>query len=70
MFSSLCDRVGRGNITEEDELFLKSRVRATDSENFNDNFKDGKLSIVVTTNKLRDLVNTQKLDKLIQMDSN
>ena len=65
LFSSLCDRVGRGTITEDDEMFLRSRVQKTDSENFNDNFKDGHLSIVVTTNKLRELINNQKLKELL-----
>ena len=50
LFSSLCDRVGRGNITDQDEMFLKSRIQHTDSEDHNKNFKCGKLSIIVKTN--------------------
>ena len=64
-FSSLCDRVGRGSITEEDEVYLKSRVQPTESENQNDNFKCGKLSIIVTTNMKRNLVNSDKLIQLL-----
>ena len=65
LFSSLCDRVARGKITDEDEIFLKSRVQITESEQCNENFKNGNLSIIVTTNKKRNLVNTQKLAELI-----
>ena len=64
-FSSLCDRVGRGTITKEDEDFLKSRIQSTSSEGFNDNFKTGKLSIIVTVNKKKNLINSQKLEELI-----
>ena len=65
LFSNLCDRVGRGKITDEDEIFLQSRIISTKSENDNENFKNGSLSIIVTTNKKRNLVNGQKLADLI-----
>ena len=58
-FASLCDRVGRGNITEDDSNYLKSRVQCTDAENENENFKSGKLSIIVTTNPKRNQVNME-----------
>ena len=64
-FSSLCDRVGRANITNDDEHFLRSRILNTDIENCNDSFKTGKISIVVTTNLKKDLVNCQKLNQLL-----
>ena len=64
-FSDVCDRVGRGKITDEDESFLKSRVKKTESEDNNQNFKDGKLSIIVTTNKKREIVNSTKLAELL-----
>ena len=64
-FSDLCDRVGRGNINEDDENYLNSRVRSTESENSNESFKSGKLSIIVTTNAKKDLVNHQKLTQLL-----
>ena len=64
-FASLCDRVGRGNINDQDEIFLKSRIQHTDSEDHNENFKCGKLSIIVTTNMKRNLVNTKKLIQLL-----
>lgn len=64
-FSSLCDRVGRGKITKDDEDYLHSRVLSTDAENCNEAFKTGKISIIVTTNKKRNLVNQQKLLQLL-----
>jgi hypothetical protein len=64
-FSSICDRVGRAKITKEDEEFLRSRILQTDIENDNENFKTGKISIVVTTNLKKDLVNSQKLNQLL-----
>ena len=64
-FSSLCDRVGRAKISADDEVFLKSRILNTDIENENANFKTGKISIVVTTNLKKDLVNSQKLNQLL-----
>ena len=64
-FSDLCDRVGRGNITESDQAFLTSRVKSNDSEMLNETFKRGKLLIIVTTNKKKDLINHQKLTQLL-----
>ena len=39
-FSSLCDRVGRGEINDQDEQFLRSRIQITDSEKDNEKLKD------------------------------
>ena len=64
-FSSLCDRVGRNRITEADELFLKSRIKANPNEKDNESFKTGKLSIIVTTNMKREFVNSEMLSQLI-----
>ena len=64
-FSDLCDRVGRGNITNDDENYLQSRVQPNDSENCNETFKEGKLLIIVTTNLKKDLINQQKLTSLL-----
>ena len=50
-FSSLCDRVGRGKITKDDKKFLISRIQTTELENDNEQFKQGKILIIVTTNK-------------------
>ena len=64
-FSEVCDRVGRGNLTENDEKYLISRVQTTESENSNENFKTGRLLIVVTTNAKKDLINHKKLIQLL-----
>ena len=64
-FSDVCDRVARGTFTEKDEAFLHSRVLPNEGENDNENFKDGSLLIIVTTNKKKDLINYQKLTKLL-----
>jgi hypothetical protein len=64
-FSDLCDRVGRGNITANDEKYLNSRVQPNSSEKEKENFKNGKLSIIVTTNSKKDLINHQKLSQLL-----
>ena len=64
-FSDLCDRVARGSLTESDEKYLQSRVQLNDSENLNEPFKVGRLLIVVTTNKKKDLINSHKLSQLL-----
>ena len=64
-FGEICDRVGQNKMTQEDEQFFKSRVLETDLENHNENFKTGKLAIVVTTNVHRDEINNDKLEKLL-----
>ena len=64
-FSDLLDRIARGIVTADDEQFLRSRIQPSSSENSNDNFKDGKILIIVTTNPKKDLINHQKLMELI-----
>jgi hypothetical protein len=44
------------------------RVKKTDSENHNENFKTGRISIIVTTNKVRQEVNDLKLKRLLQFE--
>ena len=65
-FSAMCDRIGNGTFTNEDILFLQSRILDTESENCNENFKTGFISIIVTTNKVRQEINNHKLKALIQ----
>ena len=65
-FAALCDRVGSGKYTSEDLEYLRLCVRETDSENSNRNFKDGKISIIVLTNKVRQKYNNMKLDTLLK----
>ena len=66
-FAEICDKIRKGEIDDEVENFLKSRVIETEipSETNNDNFKDGKLSIIVPTNKKREQINNEKLLKLL-----
>ena len=64
-FSDLCDRVGKGEISSEDERFLNSRIQSCASEHTNESFKDGNLSIIVTTNKRKDYINALKLSHLL-----
>ena len=66
-FAELCDRVGTGSITDDDEAFLKSKiVRDTiPSEQDNSNFTSGKVAIIVTTNDKREGINLHKLRTLL-----
>ena len=64
-FSDLCDRVGRAEITKEDEDYLMSRIQPCLEEFDNENFKNGSLSIIVTTNTKKDHINHQKLSSLL-----
>ena len=64
-FSRLTDRVGDGTYTQADINYLRNCVRETDSENENENFKTGRVSIIVMTNKVRQEINEHKLETLI-----
>ena len=64
-FAELCDKVGKGEVTEADNQFLKSRIIDTPSENLNENYCNGKLAIIVTTNKRREEINLVKLRSLL-----
>ena len=52
--------------TKDDLNYLKQCVRDTESENYNENFKNGKVSMIVTTNKKRQEFNESKLNSLIE----
>ena len=64
-FASLCDQIGRGTLSKQDEIYLESRVQSTPLEDDNEKFKSGAISIIVTTNKKREEVNNDKLNKLL-----
>ena len=64
-FSALCDRVARGKINEDDKSYLKSRIKDTKSETNNENFKNGNILYIVTTNKKRNFVNNKKMNELL-----
>ena len=50
-FGEVCDRIARGNLEEKQMDYLQKLVRPCPSTNENENFKTGKTSIIVTTNK-------------------
>ena len=64
-FSDLSDRVKVGKLLKEDIEFLKSRIVECPSEFSNESFRTGKLSIVVTTNEKKDIINQEKLEQLL-----
>ena len=65
-FSEICDRIGNGTYTNNDLSYLRQCVRNTDSENHNENFKNGNVSYIVTTNKRRQEINEIKLETLLK----
>lgn len=67
-YGSLCDRVGEGKITPQDEQYFLSRVIPTELENSNENFKNGIIAILVTTNKQREKINLEKLNSLLPQE--
>ena len=68
-FAQLCDRVGINKITTEDVSYFESRVVTEDipEELDNENFKNGTVSIIVTTNEDREAINLAKLRALLPM---
>ena len=66
-FAETCDKVRKGQIDDDVQNYLKSRIVETEipSEAHNDSFKYGKLSIIVTTNKRREEINNEKLLQLL-----
>ena len=64
-FAEICDRVGKGQQTDDDKKFFESRILDTEEENINENYTSGKLAIIVTMNEKRDEVNLEKLRKLL-----
>ena len=64
-FGEVCDRIGTDTITDEDEVYLRNLVRENPNENNNEKFKEGKISIIVTTNYKREHINANKLNTLI-----
>ena len=64
-FASICDRVGSGTFTDNDLQYLNNCIRDTKSENDNENFRKGKISIIVLTNKVRQEINELKLNTLL-----
>ncbi len=68
-FAQLCDHVGKGDITPQDEEYLKSRVieKPIPDELDNKNFTEGKIAIIVTTNDKKDEINLKNLESSFHM---
>ena len=60
--------ISLNRLNQEDVNYLESRVKNTESENTNENFKMGKIRIILTTNKKREFVNKKKLASLLNND--
>ena len=60
-FSSLCDRIGTNQLSDDDINTLQSRVVQCDDENSNEAFKSGDLAIIVKDNETRETINLNKL---------
>ena len=64
-FSKISDKVRKGICDAEVADFMKSRVRACPSEENNEQYAKGKLSIIVQINSERDRINREKLSTLL-----
>ena len=64
-FGEVCDRIAQNIITEDDENYLREMIRPCPHENDNEMFREGKISIIVTTNDKREHINKEKLQKLL-----
>merc|ERR1712081_108664 len=61
-FGETCDRIARDEITDDDVEFLQTLVRKCPNEEDNECFKNGDISIIVTTNDKREKINNAKLE--------
>ena len=64
-FGETCDRIARDEITDDDVEFLQTLVRKCPNEEDNEFFKNGDISIIVTTNDKREKINNAKLEELL-----
>ena len=64
-FSTICDKVRKGDCDEEVKKYMEQHVRDCANENDNDKYATGKMSIIVTTNPAREEYNLKKLEKLL-----
>ena len=64
-FSNICDKVRKGICDEEVSEYLAQHVKVCPSEDDNSKYGKGQLSIIVTSNKAREEINTAKLEKLL-----
>ena len=64
-FGEVCDRIARNELTEDDIQFLQTLVRDSPNEQNNEMFKNGDISILVTTNNKREKINRLNLENLL-----
>ena len=64
-FSTICDLVRKGISDKRVIDYMQQRVKECPDENNNSKYAEGKLCIIVTTNKDRDKINSEKLHKLL-----
>ena len=65
IYSDICDKVRRGEMTPEVVKYLKAHEKPCPSEDNLQMYQQGKISIIVTTNKDRKKINNEKLESLI-----
>ena len=65
MYSHICDKVRRGEKDSEVISYLKACEKPCPSEDNLKMYQEGKISIIVTTNKDRRIINSEKLETLI-----
>ena len=64
-FSRICDKVRIGECDNEVKTYMQNHVGKSPSEDSNEKFQTGKFCIIVSSNKARDKINNQMLDKLL-----
>ena len=64
-FSEICDMVRKGINDKKVIDYMQQRIKECPDENNNSKYADGKLCIIVTTNKDRDKINSEKLHNLL-----
>ena len=64
-YSNVSDEVRKGNCDENVIEYLRNHVGSCPSENDNEKYASGKFCIIVTSNKRREAINYEKLEKLI-----
>ena len=64
-YSDISDEVRKGNCDERITKYLRNHVGSCPSENNNEKYATGKFCIIVTSNKKREAINYEKLEKLL-----
>ena len=64
-YSSICDKVRQGICDNNVLQYMLNHVRNCPSEDVNDKYQSGQFCIIVTSNKSRNRINNEKLEKLL-----